>query len=117
VKYGDVHDAYVDQIPYEVWKVYVPQFSDVLSILRFVDQGLADATFAEPDHVKDYLVENPKAQFIRDERVIIPCTNSFVIPKNEPDLLACLNRHIREMKKSGFISELIQKYEVDCFYR
>ena len=114
VKHGDVHDSYAEKLPFKVRRVYVPQFSDVISPLRFVDQGRADATFAEPDHVQAYKKENSKALLVKNTEVLIKCTNSFVFSQKEIELKNCFDQHIKSMKKSGFIKELIKHYNINC---
>ena len=112
VKYGDIQDAYADEYLNDTRKIYVPQFSDALSHLHYVDTGKADATFAEPDHVEAYLRDYPEGNLTKIESVMVPCTNSFVVGKEEPELLECINKNIVQMKREGFIDTLLEKYDI-----
>jgi ABC-type amino acid transport substrate-binding protein len=90
--------------------VYVPQLASTSEVLKFVAEERGDITFAE-----SYLVElfNKKSSVklvkISPEPVRI-FENTFMFQKDDTSLKAVFDTEIFELKKSGELKRLIEKY-------
>lgn len=110
VKEGDISES-IANADYPIWrKVRVPQLTDTDELLRFVAQGDADATFAEPYLVElfNQISEVKLVNAARDP--VRTFDNCFAIAQNSVELKDSLNHFIARKVEEGKVAELLNTY-------
>lgn len=99
----------------------LPQTTDISQMLMNVADGKADIAFLEPTTANEYIKNNPgKVKNISTERPVVIYGNVMMIKKGEFTFKTMVDSAITELLDSGYVEELISKYEKDYpggFYR
>lgn len=107
-----------DQFP-NAEVVSLPQLSDISQSLLNVSTGKADIAFVEPYIADEFLKNNPgKIRNVQPNNPLRVNGNSMMIPKGQEAFKAMLNTTLEEELNSGFIDQLVKKYETskNSFY-
>lgn len=90
--------------------VYVPQLTDTAELLKFVAESKADVTFVETYLAQDFNKTSGVKLVVLNEKPVRVYENAFVFLKDDSSLKEVFDNEIIEMKKSGFIEQLLVKY-------
>lgn len=99
--------------------VSLPQLSDISQSLLNISTGKADVAFVEPYIANEFLKNNPgKIRNVQPNNPLRVNGNSMMIPKGQEAFKAMLNTALEEELNSGFIDQLVKKYETskNSFY-
>jgi len=101
-------------------RVSLPQLSDISETFLQVSTGKADVAFAEPFFGSAFLKANPGViTNIAETTPIKTLGNCYMMKPGEPQLKQALDVAIEDLQNSGFIDQLLDKYEPspNTFYR
>jgi len=101
-------------------RVSLPQLSDVSQILLNVAQRRADVTFAEPYFGYQFLKNNPgTVKNLAIQKPVRVFGNTMMFKRGQVEFKAMLDTALQELLNSGFVDELLDKYETfpGAFYR
>lgn len=89
-----------------------PEMSEASQILLDVTQKKADVTFIEPGLVSLFLKNNPQTlKCINGGKPVGVVGNTMMFKIGEPSFKAMLNNALQELINTGYIDNLIDKYE------
>lgn len=109
VKEGDISDSIATADFPNARLVRVPQLSPVDSILEFVADGRAEATFVEP-YLANLFNKKSERRVVRVGEPVRSYGNTIMLAKDNHALKELLDAKIAAYMKEGFILELIRKY-------
>jgi polar amino acid transport system substrate-binding protein len=101
-------------------RVSLPQTADISQLFLNVTTNKADVLFAEPYFYYQYLQSNTNnLKNIAAQDPIKVLGNCFMFKKNELQMKQMLDVAIEDLQNSGYVSELLNKYEgmPNAFYR
>ena len=101
-------------------RVSLPQTADISQLFLNVSSNKADVLFAEPYFYYQYLKSNPdNLKNIASQTPIRVLGNCFMFKKDETQLKQMLDVAIQDLQNSGYVDELLNKYEgtPNNFYR
>lgn len=101
-------------------RVSLPQLTDISQKFLQVTSNHADVLFAEPYYGQEYLKANPGS--VRNVAAAQPIRvfgNCYMFRRSEPQLQHMLNVAIEDLQNSGFVDQVIARYEPvpGTFYR
>ncbi len=90
----------------------LPQNADVSQMLLTVSTKKADVYFGEPNLVLSFLAHNKDAvKNVTPNKPLRIFGNTVMFKRNEMEFKNMLNRALEELLNSGYIDQLIKKYE------
>lgn len=101
-------------------RVSLPQLTDISQLFLEVASGKADLLFAEPYYGHEYLKNNPgSVKNIASAQPVRVFGNCYMFRQGEPQLKHMLDVAIEDLQNSGFVDNVIRKYEPapGTFYR
>lgn len=101
-------------------RVSLPQLADISQKFLSVSGRQADVLFAEPYFAREYARNNPQVQFknLVEDKPLRVFGNCYMFARNEFQLKHALDVAMEDLINSGYIDELLLKYEGgDTFYK
>lgn len=101
-------------------RVSLPQLTDISQAMLTIATNKADVVFAEPFYGHQYTKNNPGViKNIAAHDPIRVFGNCYMFRRNETSLQQMLNVAIEDLLNSGFVEDVIRKYEPEpgLFYR
>jgi polar amino acid transport system substrate-binding protein len=101
-------------------RVSLTQLADISEMLLQVQSGKADVAFAEPYFAAAFLAANPGSiTNIAADAPLTTLGNCYMMRAGEPQLKQALDVAIEELQNSGFVDEVLSRYEKEPnqFYR
>lgn len=109
---GEQTDAIADDHFPKAKKVSLPQSSEFSSLMLNVTSGKADATFAEPLKVYEYMENNPNSlRNIKGDKPLSVAPNVILMKRDEFAFKSMINNTLTELFLSGVIDDAIDRYE------
>ncbi len=88
------------------------QDAQISQLLLNIKTGKADVTFVETAIAQEFLANNPDSiKNIVPNNPIRSFGNSILVPKNQEGFKSMMNTALEELFNSGYIDELLKKYE------
>ena len=110
VKENDISDSIAQASFPNNRQVKVPQLSHTTDLLKFVVEDRADLTLVEP-YIAEYFNKSSEIKVVKaSDNPIRTYENCFIFKKGEIRFKELIDRELEEMKRNGFVRELIKKY-------
>ncbi len=91
----------------------LPQNAEFSQLMLAVSTGKADATFAEPYVVNEFMAHNGDIlKNLTPGHPLELVANVFILPAGEPAFKAMLDNMLTELALNGFLDRTIDKYEL-----
>ena len=86
-------------------------YGNMLDAIHDLEKGKIDIIFEDHWLMDNVLVaESDKGLIISQLTNLYPLPHAYAVNKNKPELVAYMNKRIRELKKSGIFDEIYVKY-------
>jgi len=110
VKENDISDSIARMDFVHNRQVRVPQLSDATDVLRFVAEGRADFTFAEPYFAEVFNKISAVKLVIASEHPIRVYENAIMFKQGETALKELFDKEFMVLKRDGTIAGLVKQY-------